>query len=342
MPDQETFSFRQRLGCWLHERGKLELVLRAPALARGAGLEWQDLCNRHEQMSRMEGGGRVCEWQDSSLLTVCRMFPRTGGRLLKHVARQHPFIAATRPPPGPVSAIIPVRGTDRAQTLAFVAAAVRNVCSPGSEVLVCEHDSEPRVRRDWPEGIGRVFIPAAPGEAFNKSKALNAGALAARHPILWLHDADVWPPADFVSRSLARMADGEWEAVRPIRFLFLLDETQSRECLQSGSLPGFLDIPKVQQNNPGLSSFVRRETYLKLGGHDERFIGWGWEDLEFLDRLKTRKLHAGSFLPAVHLWHAVPSSKEKLELNRELCHQVLQEPVARRIERCRRQLEGRG
>jgi hypothetical protein len=334
-------NLKKRLGCWLRERWRMELVLRAPLLARRAGLEWQDLCNRHERLSRCDDLGRVCLWQDSSFLTACRIFPRLGGRLLEHVLSEHPFSIESAPSAGPVSAIIPVRGTDRSKVLSFVASALRAVCGPGSEVLVCEHDVAPHYRRAWPEGVRHVFIPATEGEAFNKSKALNAGALAARHPMLLLHDADVWPPSDYVSQCVERMDREGWDAVRPIRFLFLLDESQTQACMQTGDIRGVRNIPYVQQNNPGLSSFVRRDTYMDLGGHDERFSGWGWEDMEFLDRLQSRKLNPGSFLPAVHLWHAAAPEKMKGNLNVDLLRRILQEPMAQRIERGRRQLEGR-
>ena len=335
-------TFKQKIGCWLNERWRMELVLRAPALSRRMGWRWQDLCNRHEQLSRCDEEGRGCLWEHSSLLTPCRFFPQLGGRLLEHVSQAHPFSMEMQANTGPVSAIIPVRGTDRGKVLFFVASALRAVCGPESEVLVCEHDVEPHHRHDWPEGIRHVFIPTAEGEAFNKSKALNAGALAARHPMLLLHDADVWPPADYVSRCVGLMMREGWEAVRPIRFLFLLDEAQSGAAMASGSIRGIQAVPKVQQNNPGLSSFVRRDVYMELGGHDERFTGWGWEDMEFLDRLRTRKWYSGSFLPAIHLWHAIPPAKKIGDWNSQRLQQILAEPVAQRIERGRRQLEGRG
>jgi len=194
----------------------------------------------------------------------------------------------------------------------------------------------------WPAGGRHLFIPAAEGELFNKSKALNAGALAARHPLLLLHDADVWVPAGYVARSAALMGEGGWEALRPIRFLFLLDEPQTRGCLATASIRGIQEIMRVQQNNPGLSSFVRRDTYLEIGGHDERFTGWGWEDVEFLDRLHTRRLLPGSFLPAIHLWHALPAARQAGDVNQQRLHEILQEPVGQRIEACRRRLAAGG
>ena len=94
----------------------------------------------------------------------------------------------------------------------------------------------------------------------------------------------------------------------------------------------------VHQNNPGLATVIRRETYFEIGGHDERFEGWGGEDVEFLDRLRTRKLYPGSFLPAIHLWHPPAPQKQSGHRNNELLRRIMAEPTESRVVRARRQL----
>jgi hypothetical protein len=299
------------------------------------GLEWPDLCNRREVVSRCDDGiGRVCHWSESSFLTACRVFPSTGGRLLRHAWPAGPSELAS-----PVSVILPVRGEGRFAVVAFVADALRRMAGARSEVLICEHDVLPRYAGAWPPGVRHVFVPATGEEAFNKSKAMNAGARVARNPVLVLLDADVVPSPDFLVRSLELMGRG-WEAVRPVRFLFLLDEAASLEFSQKSSLRDLLEISQVHQNFPGLATVVRREAYGEMGGHDERFEGWGGEDLEFLDRLRTRQLYPGSFLPAIHLWHAPAEQKRSGHRNNDLFRGIMQEPVAGRIERGRRSFEG--
>ena len=324
---------KQKLGCWLHERWRLELVLRAPGLARRLGLEWVDLRNRNERLEKTpDGAGRICRWQDSSFLTVCRTFPTTGARLLRHVWRERQVGSAL-----PVSVILPVRGEARFAAVAFVAETLRRMAGAESEVLLCEHDVAPHYARDWPRGVRHLFVPAAADEAFNKSKAMNAGARAARNPILILLDADAVPSPDFMACVVACL-DGGWEAARPVRFLFLLDEAASREFLRRGSVEDVGAVAFVHQNNPGLATVIRRETYFEIGGHDERFAGWGGEDVEFLDRLRTRKLYPGSFLPAIHLWHPPAPQKQSGHRNNELLRRILAEPAESRVVRARRQL----
>jgi hypothetical protein len=143
-------TLKRQLGCWLHERPRTECVLRAPALARRAGLEWQDLCNRHETVSRCEDGiGRVCHWQHSSFLTVGRVFPSTGGRLLRHA-----WSGAIDPPPTPrppASVILPVRGADRIASVACVADALRRLAGASFE------HADPG--GEWPHAYGGLNQP---------------------------------------------------------------------------------------------------------------------------------------------------------------------------------------
>ena len=326
-------TFKQKIGCWLNERWRMELALCAPSLARRLGWEWPDLCNRHEIVSRCEDGiGRICHWKYSSFLTVCRFFPAMGGRLLRHC-----WLADVPALDSPVSVILPVRGAERFEAVYFVAELLRRMAGPDSEVLVCEHDTVPRYARELPPGIRHVFVPAMEGAPFNKSKALNAGAMAARHPVLVLHDADVVPSADFLSHSMALLAAG-WEAVRPIRFLFLLCEADSQNYIRNAAGRGLQDIACVHQNFPGIATVLRRETYLDIGGHDERFEGCGWEDQEFLDRLRTRKLYPGSFFTAIHLWHPPAAQKQSGYYNAKLLEAILREPQPQRMETNRKKL----
>jgi glycosyl transferase family 2 len=332
-------TFKQKLGCWLRERPPMERALRAPA----GSTKWLDLCNRHETVSCYKDGlGRICEWQDTSRLSVCRIFPQLGGHLLRHVAHEHPFSAKPKAGTIPVSIIIPLRGRDREQAVSFVASALLAAAGAESEVLICEHDMEPSPQGTWPAGVRTVFIPAMEGEPFNKSKAMNRGAREARHPVLLLHDADAWVSDDYLSLGLEKMTREGWEAIRPVRFLFLLDDMQSCQCLQTGAIGDGWALPKVQQNNPGLSTIIRRDTYFELGGHDERFTGWGYEDVEFLDRLQTRRWYPGSFLPAIHLWHDPSPAKCRPQAEFDRLQQILQEPIDQRIEQARRQFDQGG
>ena len=323
---------KYRLGCWLYERWRMELVFRFPSLARRFGLEWQDLCNRNEIVIRQEDGiGRICQWKDSSWLTVPRVFPKIGKRLLNHVWPEAIL------PDTPVSLIVPVRGIERVEMVCFVVKSLLGSITPDSEVLICEHDEDEHYNLDWPPGIRHLFIPAEKDETFNKCHAMNEGARNAQHPILIFLDADIVLPSDCVFHILNKISDG-WEAVRPIRFLFLLNEETSLAFMRDHDSKSIMEINQVHQNFPGGLTAIRRDVYFELGGHDERFSGWGAEDLEFLDRLQTRKLYPGEFLPAIHLWHPPAKKKQIGHRNADLLKTVFEESSSQRVQRCREAL----
>ena len=338
---KERFSLRHRLGCWCHERWRTELVLSRP-LARLAGMRWQALCNRRERLLRgSDDESWVCDWADSSWLTVARVFPEVGARLLRHCLEEWP--AAFGGEHGPrsggtvkASVILPVRGGERIPLFSQVLASLVAQDCDSFEIIVAEEGQEGLYARSGIRGARYVHVaPLAVGDGFAKSRAMNAGVQAARGPIVVLHDADTVVPRCYVRSILERMAAG-WDALRPLRFLFCLGPEQTRDYMDSGgtALPGRVDA--VMQNFPGCSVAIRRDVYWQIGGHDERFAGWGGEDLEFLDRLKTTRLFAGSYAPAIHLWHPPAPKKASGNRNQTLMEELRARPVAERIQALRR------
>lgn len=336
-PTSDQAKIRQKLGCWLHERWRTELVLLSGRWGWLPRAEWLDLCNRHERLARTEEGVRVCHWSDSSFLTAVRLFPRVGGRLLRHCLREWPHRLAQVPEAGSspsnpkVSVILPVGGLDRVPLFRCVLAGFLGQTRRDFEIIAVEHGTRPLYQAVCPEWVRYIFLPKEPAQHFNKSMAMNAGVRSATAPYVLLHDADVVPPSAYVESILSRLDSG-WEAVRPLRFVFLMEREATESFIASGghSLPSRVAL--VQQNFPGLSTALSKKSYERIGGHDERFWGWGGEDLEFLDRLKTIKLAPGGYAPGLHLWHPPAVKKASGDRNGDLLRQILRVPVSDRIE----------
>lgn len=292
----------------------MELVLRLPKFARALGLTWLDLCNRHEQIELdARTDGRICHWHDSSRLTAARFFPEVGGRLLKHCLREWPVRfaepVAELPTDKPVvSILVGVRGTARLPQFKTCLAALRAQTGVACEIIVVE--------QSWKQEFAHVIRPdvryfhqqaSAPGMPYNRSWALNFGARQARGRILVLHDADMVVPERFASEIVERIDRG-LDALRLPRFIFYLDEPTSREVQSDHQFPQLPQVDNIVANNPTPIA-VDRDVYLALGGHDESFYGWGAEDNEFLDRLRTTRLGEGAFAPVFHLWHPVAANR---------------------------------
>jgi hypothetical protein len=106
-----------------------------------------------------------------------------------------------------------------------------------------------------------------------------------------------------MAESLVSLINRGIDAVRIPRLIFYIDQPESEHIWTEYRFDGVGKVARVIQNNRTPVA-VTREAYFKIGGHDESFFGWGGEDDEMMDRLRTLTIGEGAFLPFVHLWHA--------------------------------------
>ena len=331
--DPPASTFKQRLGCWLHERPQTELALWAPRL-----VNWLDLCNRNEAISADDdSGGRICNWRDSSQLTVSRIFPGVGTRLLHHCLKQWPVTfnfdrmkVTTEQPEA--SILLAIGGTDRIEQFRLVLASLRGQTHRSMEIIVVEQSETPEIERELPSDVHYFHTYQSAEVGFNKSWALNVAAREARGHCLLIHDADYVVPSDYVNECcrVLKTVDG----VRPSRFNFHLERKSTFELINTRTLHRKPILEYIIQNNPTPMA-VRRDVYWEIGGHDESFVGWGGEDVEFLSRLRTRSVAEGGWLPAIHLWHPAASQKASGHRNQQQQIDKLSSDPAHRIEALR-------
>jgi hypothetical protein len=199
------------------------------------------------------------------------------------------------------------------------------------ECLVVEQSARAEVAGHLPKWVRHLHIsPPNPDMPYSRAWAFNVGAREARGEVLILHDNDLCAPACY-AREVLRLLSGEFEAARLQRFIFYLGDRDSRGVIANGRIePDF--VPEaVVHNNHGGTLAVRRSVYLELGGHDEGFLGWGGEDNEMFDRLRTRRLHDHAFLPFVHLYHGPQADKGARHPNTDYFEARMRIPAARRV-----------
>ncbi len=300
-------SLKSRIGCWLRERWKAELILRRSWIARMFGWRWIDICNRHERVShdKVTRGAR-CEWAHSSILTLAQVFPDLGGKLLRHCLTEWP-VAFSPTESGPsdavpdVTFILTIRGTARLDSFRMTLLSILSQRDCCCEVIVVEQSCRPEFESLLPLGVRYVHTLTEQDTPFNRSWAMNVGAVAARGKILALHDADMIVPSSFASELVKRFVPGV-DAIRFARFIFYLDRESSETIYKTLALDHIERVACIRENNSTPIALLR-DAYLGIGGHDEAFFGWGREDVEFLDRVRTLGIREGAFLPVVHLWH---------------------------------------
>ncbi len=139
-----------------------------------------------------------------------------------------------------------------------------------TKVIVIEQDGAPHLQQLIYHLVDR-YVFARNAGLYNRGWALNIGAVeAADAEYLFLLDSDVLLPHDSLNRALERMRSGV-RVLRPYtEALFLNPENDGRLFL----------------NPMGLCLWIRSDFYREVGGHDESFRGWGWEDREFWERIE--------------------------------------------------------
>jgi GT2 family glycosyltransferase len=307
---------------------------------------WASFHNRGERVvSNPSGCGYECDWEWTSDLTLPRVFPAAGRSLLLAALSERPFAFAGVPPRAQerspiVSFIVGHRGVDRLPLLLATLASLGGQAGCEFEVLVVEQSTESVLEGRLPADVRLIRqVPLEPGLPYSRSSAFNRGVREARGRIVVLHDNDIVVPSSY-AKELCRLEAEGFEAMRLMRYLFYLDE-EGTEILLSKAPPSVesfrvLRPSLVRQNCQGGTIAVTRDAYLRVGGHDEGFIGWGGEDNEFFDRCRLLRFHPWGYLPFVHLWHAPQPDKGRSENPRKRLLELMAIPREERAKRLKR------
>lgn len=214
--------------------------------------------------------------------------------------------------------VVPFRdrvGGARLRNLLACLSALRDQSLPEADyaVTVVEADAAP-THRDAiaPLVDHHVFVPQ-PGD-FNKSWAVNAGV---RHtaPGAWglcLLDADILPDRAFLERNLDRLDAGGHGAHVGHRDMLCLDDASSDAAIERRVLRGEADLAVDASRGlllhrvVGAAFWLRREVFARVGGMDERYVGWGGEDDDFAERVRVAAGVAGFDDLLIHLAHPRP------------------------------------
>ena len=142
---------------------------------------------------------------------------------------------------------------------------------------------------------------------FNRAESINAAikwagpTLKDAQPIV-LNDADTLCTPEQVEAAV-ELATAEPVFVFAYTLYLRLGQKVTGEC---GNWRAVLEAPAewgmINAGSQGCSA-VRRSVYLELGGLDERFDGWGYEDLEFNKRADEAGVSRRLPGELRHMWH---------------------------------------
>lgn len=154
---------------------------------------------------------------------------------------------------------------------------------------------------DW-----ELVVGDCEGE-FSRSAARNAGASFAEGDVLVFCDADTVWNADFLDAAV----DLAKPWALPYSMYYNLNEKATEALLDDDSMDDLV-VPSESEYDHALdyvisgTVVVTREAYDTVGGYDERFIGWGYEDDAFATALTAfygGPQRVDGFV--CHLWHPV-------------------------------------
>jgi len=168
------------------------------------------------------------------------------------------------------------------------------------------------------------------GTLFNRSNAVNNGVTESSNNILMLYDVDAILPQINVQRSLASLET--YPMIFPYDKFWLLSKRVSRKIINGmrysfSSLPNDRGVTQlVKEGKIGAAvQLVTRDAFDSVGGFNEDFEGWGFEDVYFnFKMIKKYPLGEGIWGKWLdegdifHLWHppAVPNKKNIEKYNK--------------------------
>ena len=150
-------------------------------------------------------------------------------------------------------------------------------------------------------------------DVFNKSVLLNKYIHDCTFDYIWMLDVDVYLDVDYVTSQIPSNS----HLIRPYEFIQNLNETESDHLLKTTYIK-FDEVRREVNNAFGKYSFIINTDLIKsIGGYDEEYEGWGFQDLDLMSRLPKDIVHGYTKNIAFHLYHPT-ASRKKYNKNKEL------------------------
>jgi predicted glycosyltransferase involved in capsule biosynthesis len=162
---------------------------------------------------------------------------------------------------------------------------------------------------------------------FKKSQCFNIGAKYATGEILCFYDVDVLIEGQYLSLAQEQILNGAFDHIYPFTGYFVnIKKSAFEHVLPTYNFDFLLEkLPKydlswttdylepASNESPGGCNLISRKAFKKIGGYDERFIGWGYEDTDFL--IRSRNSNKVAYLTEKNAicWHLSHDNAIRLE-----------------------------
>jgi hypothetical protein len=204
-------------------------------------------------------------------------------------------------------------------------------------VIPFRSDDPERVRiKEWVDARWAAIHPAWPvvivGDGkesgpFNRARAVNRGVGSVATDVVVVADADIAVMHGQAEACAAAIAQGHVPWVVAYEVMTHLTKPATEEFMGRGPAARQMGSTRMEVRWSSRESVcglvaIRREDYDLLGGNDERFQGWGWEDTAFAHKADTL-LGPHYRLPGecLHLYHHLREDRKvdaQAQANRKL------------------------
>jgi predicted glycosyltransferase involved in capsule biosynthesis len=137
----------------------------------------------------------------------------------------------------------------------------------------------------------------------DRTKSLNFLANHCNGNIICISDVDVMKQPDFLEEINAKITNSNF----CIQFVKRLDQRKTHYYFaKQTNLNNVIDECKnIELNKGGMSQIaIEKMLFFKIGGYDEQFFGWGYEDSDLYRRLCSSNLTITELKSiGIHLWH---------------------------------------
>jgi predicted glycosyltransferase involved in capsule biosynthesis len=170
-------------------------------------------------------------------------------------------------------------------------------------IIVVEQNSSNLMATNLPENMQHILFKPTNG-LFQKSRMINFAVEKIRTKYLWMLDADTY----FDYQRMLDLLDDQ-DAAHPFDRIIILTEEETQRFLLEKKIAFKKGDNRHWMIPFGPHTFaVKRSIFEAVGRMDDRYEGYGWEDLEFAWRIVTHYKVTCFHLPALHLHHAKSST----------------------------------
>lgn len=160
-----------------------------------------------------------------------------------------------------------------------------------------------------------IVVSAEYSKPYRKSLAINRGVARASHDLILIIDADILVQPELLHEGIEAVRNGSPFAF-PYRQVFNLSAEATEQVYRldpdevfSVSLDGSMRTKRLATTGRGGFQIFARETFEAVRGYDERFAGWGGEDVCFALAAYSMFGQGHDIQgvePHLHLWHTKP------------------------------------